>query len=139
LISEKSLRDTALSGGLWTGDQVALNKVVSLGGTVVMMYLLHPKDYGLASLAISLLAAVTLLAPFTLIDVLLSRPAEADRLMGTAMRLCAVVTVLNIAALPPHHHQVRHGLLRKQVRSFALIGCPDWASMFTVDLSLQRR
>jgi O-antigen/teichoic acid export membrane protein len=72
---------------------------MSLGGTVVMMYLLQPEDYGLASLAISLLAAVTLLAPFTLSDVLLSRPAEVDRLMGTATRLCAAVTVLNIVAL----------------------------------------
>ena len=36
---ERSLRDTALSGGLWTGAQVVVNKVVSLGGTVVMMYL----------------------------------------------------------------------------------------------------
>ena len=99
LIPERSLRDTALSGGLWTGAQVVVNKVVSLGGTVVMMYLLQPEDYGLASLAISLLAAVTLLAPFTLSDVLLSRPAEVDRLMGTATRLCAAVTVLNIVAL----------------------------------------
>ena len=97
--SEKSLRDTALSGGLWTGAQVVVNKVVSLGGTVVMMYLLQPEDYGIASLATSLLAAVTLLAPFTLSDVLLSRPAEVDRLMGTAMRVCAAVTVLNIVAL----------------------------------------
>jgi O-antigen/teichoic acid export membrane protein len=96
---ERSLRDTALSGGLWTGAQVVVNKVVSLGGTVVMMYLLQPAEYGIASLATSLLAAVTLLAPFTLSDVLLSRPAEVDRLMGTAMRLCAVVTVLNILAL----------------------------------------
>ena len=99
LKSGKSLRDIAVSGGIWTGAQVVINKVVSLAGTVVMMYLLQPEEYGLASLATSLLAAVTLLAPFTLSDVLLSRPAEVDRLMGTATRLCAAVTVLNILAL----------------------------------------
>ena len=65
--------------------QVVVNKVVSLGGTVVMLYLLHPEQYGIASLATSLLAAVTLLAPFTLSDVLLSRPKEVDRMMGTAL------------------------------------------------------
>ena len=95
----RSLRDTAVSGGLWTGAQVVVNKVVSLGGTVVMMYLLHPEQYGLASIATSLLAAVTLLAPFTLSDVLLSRPSDVDRLMGTATRLCIAVTALNIVAL----------------------------------------
>lgn len=95
----RSLRDSAVSGGLWTGAQVVVNKIVSLGGTVVMMYLLHPEQYGLASLATSLLAAVTLLAPFTLSDVLLSRPSEVDRLMGTASRLCITVTALNVLAL----------------------------------------
>jgi teichuronic acid exporter len=99
LKSKKSLRDLAVSGGLWTGAQVVVNKVVSLGGTIVLMYLLQPEQYGLASLANSLLAAVTLLAPFTLSDVLLSRPEDVDRLMGTAIRLCVVVTLLNIVAL----------------------------------------
>ena len=107
----KSLRDTAVSGGLWTGAQVVLNKLVSLGGTVVMMYLLNPDQYGIASLAASLLAAVTLLAPFTLSDVLLSRPADVDRVMGTATRLCMIMTVLNIVALlaiapwASHHYE----------------------------------
>lgn len=64
-----------------------------------MMYLLQPQEYGIASLATSLLAAVTLLAPFTMSDVLFARPTEVDRLMGNATRLCAVVTVLNIVAL----------------------------------------
>lgn len=109
--SGKSLRDAAVSGGLWTGAQVVVNKVVSLGGTVVMLYLLHPEQYGIASLATSLLAAVTLLAPFTLSDVLLSRPKEVDRMMGTALRLCAIVTLLNIivlVAIAPwasHHYE----------------------------------
>jgi O-antigen/teichoic acid export membrane protein len=107
----KSLRDVAVSGGLWTGAQVVINKMVSLGGTVVMMYLLNPEQYGLASIATSLLTAVTLLAPFTLSDVLLARPSEVDRLMGTANRLCIAVTVLSIVALmalapwAAHHYQ----------------------------------
>ncbi len=109
--SGKSLRDAAVSGGLWTGAQVIVNKVVSLGGTVVMMYLLNPEQYGIASLATSLLAAVTLLAPFTLSDVLLSRPKEVDRMMGTAVRLCSMVTILNIMVLvvlapwAAHHYE----------------------------------
>lgn len=95
----RSLRSQAVSGGLWTGAQVVVNKVFSLGGTVAMMYLLNPEQYGLASIATSLLAAVTLLAPFTLSDVLLARPSEVDRLMGTANRLCIAVTALSILAL----------------------------------------
>ena len=78
---------------------MVVNKAVSLGGTVVMMYLLLPAQYGVATLATNLLAAVTLLAPFTLSDVLLSRPADAARLMGTATRLCIAVTAVNILAL----------------------------------------
>ena len=46
-----------------------------------MMYLLQPQEYGIASLATSLLAAVTLLAPFTMSDVLFARPTEVDRLI----------------------------------------------------------
>jgi O-antigen/teichoic acid export membrane protein len=99
LQTSTSLRDQAVSGGLWTGAQVVVNKVVSLGGTIAMMYLLLPAQYGLATLASNLLAAVTLLAPFTLSDVLLSRPSEADRLMGTAKRICLLVTAANIVML----------------------------------------
>lgn len=98
-VEKRSLRESAVSGGLWTGAQVVVNKVVSLLGTVVMMFLLLPEEYGLASLATSLLALVTVLAPFTLSDVLLARPADADRLAGTAFWMCAGVTLVTILAL----------------------------------------
>ena len=96
LNSNRSLGQVAMSGGLWTGLQVVVNKLVSLVGTVVMMYLLDPSDFGVAMLATSVLAMATLLPAFTLSDVLISRPEEIDRLMGTASRICLLVTLATV-------------------------------------------
>ena len=84
--------------------QVIANKVFALGGTVALMYLLAPGDYAIAGIALSIQAFLTVLAPFTLGDVLISRPREAERLMGTAVRVClavsAITALLMLAAGP---------------------------------------
>lgn len=102
--SKGSLRDVAVWGGIWTSLQVVLNKVVSLAGTVLLMYLLLPAEFGVAAIAMSVLGVATLLPAFTLSDVLISRPMDVDRLMRPAMSACALVsvaTVVLIAAVAP--------------------------------------
>jgi len=95
----RPLTATAMSGGLWTGMQVVANKAVSLLGTLVTMYLLVPEQFGIAQVALSILSYAVILPAFTLSDVLLSRPAEAERLMGTAVRLCTAVSLPTMALL----------------------------------------
>ncbi len=90
---------TAMSGGLWTGMQVAANKAVSLLGTLVTMYLLAPEQFGVAQVALSILSYVVVLPAFTLSDVLLSRPTAVERLMRTALRLCVAVSLPTMALL----------------------------------------
>jgi O-antigen/teichoic acid export membrane protein len=98
------LARSAVHGGLWSMAQVVANKALALLGTLALMYLLAPGDYAIAGIALSIQAFLTLLAPFTLGDVLISRPREAERLMGTAMRVClavcAITAVLILAAGP---------------------------------------
>jgi O-antigen/teichoic acid export membrane protein len=88
----------AISGGIWTGIQVVLNKFLSLGGTVGMMYLLEPTDFGVAALASSVIAVATLLPAFTLSDVLISRPDCMERQLVPARWMCFAVTVGTIVA-----------------------------------------
>jgi O-antigen/teichoic acid export membrane protein len=98
------LARSAVHGGLWSMGQVVANKVLALGGTIALMYLLAPGDYAIAGIALSIQAFLTVLAPFTLGDVLISRPREAERLMGTAVRICisvAAITSLLILAAGP--------------------------------------
>jgi lipopolysaccharide exporter len=99
-----SLAKSAMHGGLWSVGQVIANKALALGGTVALMYLLAPADYAIAGIALSIQAFLTVLAPFTLGDVLISRPREAERLMGTAARVClavsAITSILILAAGP---------------------------------------
>lgn len=98
------LARSAVHGGLWSMAQVVANKALALGGTIALMYLLAPADYAVAGIALSIQSFLTLLAPFTLGDVLISRPREAERLMGTATRVClavcAITSLLILAAGP---------------------------------------
>jgi PST family polysaccharide transporter len=89
----RPLRDAALSGGVWSLAQIVANKGLSLVGTLALMYLLGPADYAVAGLALSLQAFLTFMPAFTLGDALLARVDDIDRLMGTALRICAVVSV----------------------------------------------
>jgi O-antigen/teichoic acid export membrane protein len=95
----RSLKSTAISGGLWTLLQVLCNKGASLIGTVVLMYLLLPEAFGIANLAVGAVGCVTLVAPFTMGDVLIARRGEMERLRGTAWRICAVSTAIIVATV----------------------------------------
>ncbi len=97
--SRVSLHGAALSGGFWSLIQVVANKCASLIGTFALMYLLAPGDYATASLALSAQAILCLLPSFTLGDALIARPAEVDKLMGTASRLCAIASLATAVAL----------------------------------------
>lgn len=88
-----------MSGGAWSLAQVVVNKLASLVGTFVLMYLLVPGDYATASLALSAQALLSVLPAFTLGDALIARTAEVDRLMGTAIRVCALVSLVTAAIL----------------------------------------
>ena len=94
-----SLTSTAMSGGAWIAAQVAINKAVALVGTVAVMYLLTPRDYGLACLALSVMAGFAILPPFTLSDVLISTPNEVEHRMRTAIRICIGYTIAITVAI----------------------------------------
>lgn len=99
-----ALGEAAVSGSLWTAMQVVVAKMASLGGTVVLMHLLAPDTFGVATLALSTWAMLTVLPPITMGDVLVARSADLDRIAGTAQRLClltSIVFALAIAASGP--------------------------------------
>ena len=104
LLATGDLRDAAVSGGLWSLAQVLANKGLSLVGTFALMYLLGPVDYAVAGIALSIQSFLTFMPAFTLGDALLARASEVTRLLGTAIRVCAVVTlatsVMLVAAGP---------------------------------------
>ena len=102
--SPRSLRKAAVHGGLWTGAQVVLNRGVSLVGTLALMYLLAPEQFGIASVALSIQSLVMLLPAFTLSDVLLTRPDACASELRRATRLCAVVTLAMSASLVAAGH-----------------------------------
>jgi teichuronic acid exporter len=107
--SGTSLGTVAVHGGLWTGAQVVLNKLVSLGGTFVLMYLLVPEEFGIASVALSIQSLLMLLPAFTLSDVLLARPAECRGVLRRANRLCAKVAVgMSVLLVLGGHAAARH-------------------------------
>jgi O-antigen/teichoic acid export membrane protein len=101
---DASLGEAAVSGSLWTLAQVVVVKLASLVGTLALMHLLSPEDFGVATLAYSVQTMVVLLLPFTLGDVLLARPAELARVSGTAHRLglatCVFFTLATLVAGP---------------------------------------
>jgi len=97
--SAVSLRSAAVSGALWSGLQMVVNKATALVGTLVSMYLLNPEAFGVAAVAASILAYVTLLPAITLSDVLLARPETIASRLAPATRLCVVTTALSVVSL----------------------------------------
>ena len=94
-----TLRASAVSGGLWMTSQIAVNKAMSLGGTLLIMQMLEPQQFGIATIAASVLGVVAILPPFTLTDVLLAKSDTLERLMATANRICFVVTIATVVAI----------------------------------------
>jgi O-antigen/teichoic acid export membrane protein len=97
--STPSLKAAAVTGGLWSGLQMAVNKVTSLVGTLLTMYLLAPSAFGLAAVAGSILSYVSVLPAFTLSDVLLARPSSITSILPAAIRLCALTTAVSVLML----------------------------------------
>ncbi len=96
--------------------------MISLVGTLILMFFLSPGDYATASLALSAQALLNLLPPFTLGDALIARSGELDRLMGTAVRICAaaaLATAVLLAVVGPWAAAVYHD--RALVLAFACV------------------
>ena len=96
---KQTLKAAAVSGSIWSGMQMAVNKVTSLASTLLTMYLLLPSDFGIAAVSGSILSYVCILPAFTLSDVLLSRPTSVNAVMPAARRLCALTTAASVVVL----------------------------------------
>jgi O-antigen/teichoic acid export membrane protein len=94
-----SLKAAAVSGSVWSGMQMVVNKATSLVGTLVTMYLIAPDAFGVVAVATSILSYVTVLPAFTLSDVLLARPKSVAETLPAAARLCAATTAGSILLL----------------------------------------
>jgi len=95
----RSLKTAAVSGSLWSGMHMMVNKATSLVGTLVTMYLLAPDAFGVAAVATSTLSYVTILPAFTLSDVLLAQPSRVAATLPTATRMCTLDTAFSILLL----------------------------------------
>ena len=130
---QASLGDAAVSGSLWTVVQLLVVKLASAGGTLALMHLLAPEEFGVATLAFSLQTMVVLLQPFTLGDVLLARPGDLARVSGTAHRLClytsAVFAIAVVAAGPWAAHHYKDAVLRAACVWVALRPFSEWTMM----------
>lgn len=96
--SRPQYANAAAAGGFWTSLQAIANKVVSAGATFVLAYFLGPEDYGLAGIASSCLAAIAVLAPLSMGDVLVSHQRSLPLLARAGDRI-AFVAGLAMAAL----------------------------------------
>jgi O-antigen/teichoic acid export membrane protein len=90
--------DTVVIGGFWTSLQAIVNKVVSAGVTLILAYFLSPEDYGLAGIATGCLAAIAILGPASMGDVLVAHQRSL-RLLASAGDRIALGVGLTMAAL----------------------------------------
>lgn len=93
------LGEAAVSGSLWTVAQVVVVKLASVGGTLILMHLLSPEEFGIATLAFSVQTIVVVLQPSTLGDVVLAQPRDLARVSGTAHRLGLFTSVIFAVAI----------------------------------------
>jgi lipopolysaccharide exporter len=130
---DASLGEAAVSGSLWTLAQVLVVKLASLGGTLALMHLLAPEEFGVATLAFNLQNMVVLLQPFTLGDVLLARPKDLARVSGTAHRLALLTSLFFLIAtvaagpLAAHSYQIPALVFGCAVASLRPLA--DWSMM----------
>lgn len=119
-----SLSEAAVSGGLWTAMQLVVVKLASLTGTFVLIHLLSPDSYGVATLALSMCAMVTVLQPFTMGDVVLARSRDLDRISGTAHRITLITSALfALAILASGPWAAKH------YRSAAMVAACSWVAL----------
>lgn len=73
-----------IRGSMWSTLQILVNKIVTVGATLVFAHYLAPADFGAANIATSLGAFVFVLAPWVFNDILIARARHYGRLSGTA-------------------------------------------------------
>lgn len=105
----------AASGSAWTTAQTVINKFVTVFAMLLLARFLSPAEFGIANLAATIGAFVFVFAPFTMGDVLLSRPDRFDELAGTANAVAwgagvVLFAVLAAAAIPIEHISGKEGL-----------------------------
>lgn len=89
----------ALNGGLWTALQVVVNKGVSMLGTLINLYLLSPREVGIATVALSTQSLIMVLPAFTMTDALIARPNSMRSLIPDALKWCIWTSIPMIAAI----------------------------------------
>ena len=89
----------ALNGGLWTALQVVVNKGVSMLGTLINLYLLSPREVGIATIALSTQSLIMVLPAFTMTDTLIARPNSMRSLIPDALKWCIWTSIPMIAAI----------------------------------------
>lgn len=103
-------------GSMWSTLQILVNKLVTVGATVVFAHYLAPADFGAANIATSLGAFVFVLAPWVFNDILIARARQYDRLAGTVFWVSlafGAVSSMALLALAPvfqHTHPAVDGL-----------------------------
>ncbi len=85
--------EAAFRGSLWTGLQVAVNKVAAAGATVVLGFLLTAEDFGVAWFAISAGQVALLFPVVAIVDVLIAAPRRYVELAPSARRLAVAAAV----------------------------------------------
>jgi O-antigen/teichoic acid export membrane protein len=79
-------RSAVIRGTIWSTAQTVMSKGVSLAATVVLARLLVADDYGAANVAVSIGAALIMLPPFAMTDVLVADPEGFGRARRVAHR-----------------------------------------------------
>ena len=85
-----SFARTAIGGSLALSTQWFLNKICTVGSTIIIAYFLKPEEYGVARTALSVLAFL-MLPPLVMGDVLIARARRPELWAHTAHRLSLVI------------------------------------------------
>jgi O-antigen/teichoic acid export membrane protein len=88
------LGGVALTGAIWTIASAALNKVVTLGGQILLAWLLVPEDMGLMGMAGSYTAIASLLMFGGLGDVLIQRQERFERDVSDVFWLSLIMSLI---------------------------------------------
>lgn len=88
----------ALSGSFWISTQWFLNKLVTVGATLLIAIFLSPEDYGVAATALAVVAFVWILQPEVMGDVLLAYPRRLQLLAPTARCLAIGIAAVSASA-----------------------------------------
>ncbi len=79
--------------------QTILNKVLALGATLVLAYLLDPAEIGVGNLAVYLGAFAFVLSPYALCEVLVTMKSSLHRVAGVAVLLGGIAAIVMCVGL----------------------------------------